>query len=153
MSRDLPRHLLALSLIAATTGLHATEPAQPAHHPLRPISECLRPDRINEWYLVDSRTAIARTGPDRYQIKLEHDCPRLGIGVPGLLFHASEANRLVGESRICGEVGETVSARNQPPCAIAEVSKIDKATFEALEKQALRSGNGAEPKNPPPPRR
>lgn len=118
--------------------------APTARAPLRPQSDCPRIDRINEWHIVDARTVTVRTGPYRYVVGLQADCPRLGIGNPGLLFRANDANRALGDSRICGEVGETVQARDQPPCAIVSVRKVDKVRFDRLTKQARRNGSGAD---------
>jgi hypothetical protein len=116
----------------------------PQHQPMRPVSTCLRSDRINEWHVVGKRTVVARTGPDRYLVKLQSDCPRLGMPPGGLDFHSNPANQAVMPWRICGEAGETVSSRYQPPCAIRSVQKIDKAEFERLRKQAGRHGSGAD---------
>jgi hypothetical protein len=133
--------LLALA-VAATDA--ATAAQMPAHTPLRPISQCLRIDRINEWYIVDDRTAIVRTGPLRYRVDLQSRCPRLGLGPAGLIFRANPSNQVVGESRICGEVGETVRSLHQPPCAIQSVQPIDKATFDRLSSKARRHGSAAD---------
>jgi hypothetical protein len=131
--------ILALTAVAAAGQAYADQPAQEAHQPMRPVSECLRPDRINEWYVVDKRTAIVRTGPDRYLVKLQADCPRLGIG-QSLRFRANESNKVAGLGAICGEAGETVRSRDQPPCAIQSVGKIDKAQFDQLEATATQHG-------------
>jgi hypothetical protein len=137
--------IVALSLLAFASAAGASAPqAAAARHPLRPVSECLRTDRINEWHIVDARTAIVRTGPDRYLVKLQSDCPRLGYPPKGLIFRSNPANQAVKPWVICGEVGETVRSRNQPPCAIQSVSKIDKAEFDRLGKHALRHGSGAD---------
>ena len=143
--------MLVFAIAAASGWAHADSPAAGDRHPMRPVSDCLRPDRINEWYVVDKRTVIARTGPDRYLVKLTADCPRLGIGQQ-LLFRANDSNRAAGMGAICGEVGETVVSRDQPPCGIQSVGKIDKAQFEKLEKHASQHGfmsnDGAQPTKP-----
>ena len=133
---------LTLACIAAVSAAQ-TAPTTPAYHPIRPVSSCLRTDRINEWHIVDARTAIVRTGPDRFLVKLQSDCPRLGYPPKGLVFHSNPANQAVMPWRICGEAGETVRSRNQPPCAIQSVSRIDKAEFDRLRKRAVRHGSGA----------
>ena len=109
-----------------------------------PYAQCIQTDKINEWHIVDARTALVRTGPYRYVVHLKADCPRLGIGVPGLLLRASESGKSVGEGRICGGLGETVSARDQPPCAISSVEMVDKAKFEQMREHAARHGIAAE---------
>jgi hypothetical protein len=137
--------LLALSLaVAANAAPAQTKPKAPAYTPLRPVADCLRTDRINEWHIVNSRTITARTGPDRYLVKLQVACPRLSYGPPTLLFHSNRANQAVIPFSICGEAGETVRARDQPPCPIQSVRKIDKAEFDKLSAHASRSGSGAD---------
>lgn len=140
---------LLLALVAGTGAVQAAETA-PAHSPL-PAGDCIDTTQINEWHIVDDRTAIVRTGPKRYLVTLQSACPRLGTPPPGLIFRANPSNTVVNRSRICGEVGETVHSRYQPPCAIQSVSKIDKARFDQLSAHALRHGSGAElPTSMPP---
>ncbi|WP_266170089.1 DUF6491 family protein [Dyella subtropica] len=141
--------ILVLTMAAASGLAHADKQADnpadnpaEAHEPLRPVSDCMRPDRINAWYVVDTRTTVVSNGPNYYLIKLESECPRLGIG-RSLLFKANESNRIAGLGAICGETGETVqSLPHQPPCAIQSVSKIDKDQFDQMEKQAIQRGYG-----------
>ncbi|SEJ10923.1 DUF6491 family protein [Frateuria terrea] len=133
--------LLLLATVGCATAFAGDAP--PTRKPL-PYAQCIQTDRINEWHIVDKRTAVVRTGPYRYAVHLKADCPRLGIGVPGFLLHASESGKVAGEGRICGGLGETVSARDQPPCAISSVELIDKASFERMRKHAARHGSGAE---------
>jgi len=131
-------------LLFATAGCTAAFAAGlPARKPL-PYAQCIQTDKINEWHIVDKRTALVRTGPYRYAVHLKADCPRLGIGVPGFLLHASESGKVAGGNRICGDLGETVAARDQPPCAISSVEPIDEASFERMRKHAARHGSGAE---------
>ncbi len=41
---------------------------------------------------------------------------------------------------LCGEAGETVASRDQPPCAVQSAAKIDKAQFEQLSAAAIKHG-------------
>lgn len=129
---------------AANAAIVVAGVASPTHQPL-PHAKCIQTDKINEWHIVDSRTALVRTGPYRYVVHLKAACPRLGVGLPGLRLRANESNKAVGGGRICGEMGETVSSRDQPPCAISSVELIDKSRFEQLRKHALRHGSAVEP--------
>lgn len=134
--------LLLLAALLATSALPAIAAGQdktPAYTPLRPVSECLRPDRVNEWYVVDEKTVIARTGPDRYLIKLQAKCPQLGIG-QSLRLRPNRANQAAGMGAMCGEAGETVASRDQPPCAVQSIAKIDKAQFDSLGRKASKHG-------------
>ena len=136
-----PAFLLPAALLAASA-LPASAVGQdktPAYTPLRPVSDCLRPDRVNEWYVVDDMTVIARTGPDRYLIKLQAKCPQLGIG-QSLRFRPNRANQAAGMGAMCGEVGETVASRDQPPCAVQSISKIDKVQFDSLGSKSRKHG-------------
>lgn len=138
--------LLSVALALAAGTAHAqAKPASPTHTPLRPVSACLRTDRINEWHIVNARTLTVRTGPDRYLVKLQADCPRLSYGPPALAFGVNASNKAVAPFSICGEAGETVRSSQQPPCAIAAVGKIGKAEFDRLSAHAKRSGSGANP--------
>jgi len=134
--------ILLLALAVGTGAVQAAETPS-ARIPLH-TSDCIDPSQINEWHIVDARTAIVRTGPKRYLVTLQSACPRLGISPPGLMFRPNQSNALVNQGRICGEVGETVRSRNQPPCAIESVSQIDKARFDQLSAHAKRHGSGAD---------
>ena len=131
--------LLLLLATASSAAFAASAPDKAL-----PYAQCIQTDKINEWHVVDARTALVRTGPYRYLVHLKADCPRLGIGVPGFLLQASESGKSVGGGRICGDVGERVSARDQPPCAISSVEMVDKATFEQMRGHAARHGSGAD---------
>ncbi|HEX7816712.1 DUF6491 family protein [Dyella sp.] len=147
MNAALP--LLALSLLSASRSAHAADNPAHAFKPLRPMSSCLRTDRIDEWHIVDARTAIVRTGPQRYLVKLQSECPNLGVGTQGLVFRPNQANAINAQGRICGEAGESVRSRDQPPCGIQSVRLVNKSTFDTLSKQAGRHGHGAEQQTPP----
>jgi hypothetical protein len=142
--------IVPILLLALTVGAGAVQAAEtPAARtplPRTPLhtSDCIDPSQINEWHIVDARTAIVRTGPKRYLVTLQSACPRLGIPPPGLMFRPNRSNAVVNQGRICGEAGETVRSRNQPPCAIESVSKIDKARFDQLSAHAMRHGSGAD---------
>ncbi|WP_108471139.1 DUF6491 family protein [Rhodanobacter thiooxydans] len=142
MKTILPPLLLALVVGTGTGAAQAAETA-PVRSPL-PAADCIDTTQINEWYIVDARTAIVRTGPKHYLVTLQNDCPRLGTPPPGLIFRPNPSNAIVNRGRICGEVGETVRSRYQPPCAIESVSKIDKARFRQLGEHAIRHGSGVE---------
>jgi hypothetical protein len=136
--------LIPLLLLTLTIGAGAVQAAETpsAHTPLH-TSDCIDTSQINEWHIVDARTAIVRTGPKRYLVTLQSACPKLATP-PGLIFRPNRSNAVVNQGRICGEAGETVHSRNQPPCAIESVSKIDKARFDQLSASAKRHGSGAD---------
>jgi hypothetical protein len=128
--------ILAFAL-AASMGTVLAQSA-PAGKTL-PYRDCIRLDQINEWHVVDARTAIVRTGPyQRYLVKLQSDCPRLGIGNAGLMFVPSESDKAISPPRICGGLGEKVRARSQPGCAIDSLSLIDEAAFDDYRAKAKR---------------
>lgn len=136
--------LLALSFAAVASAAAAqTSPKAPAYTPLRPVSDCLRTDRINEWHVVNTRTLTVSNGPNRFLVKLQAACPQLGYGPPTLRFQSSRANQAVAPFSICGEAGESVRSTQPPPCPIQSVSRIDKATFDRLSAHARRNGSGA----------
>lgn len=119
-----------LALTLATTASAAWAQSEPARNTL-PYKDCIRLDQINEWHVVDPKTAIVRTGPYlRYLVKLKASCDKLGIGNPGLMFVPSDADKATTPPRICGGVGEKVRSPIQPGCAIESVSLIDETTFK-----------------------
>lgn len=135
--------LVSILLLAlAASVVQATEAPLP-RSPL-PAGDCIDTTQTNEWHIVDDRTAIVRTGPKRYLVTLQSACPRLGTPPPGLIFRPNQSNAHVNQGRICGEVGEMVYSRNQPPCAIQSVSKIDKPRFDDLKAHSNRHGSGAD---------
>ncbi|WP_426700322.1 DUF6491 family protein [Rhodanobacter sp. Col0626] len=126
----------ALAVAASTVQAAGTPP------PRTPLlsADCIKTSQINDWRIVSARTAIVRTGPKRYLVTLQNDCPQLSHP-PGLIFRSSQSG--INEGRICGSIGETVRSRHQPACAIESVSLIDKARFEQLTEDAkhYRSSN------------
>ena len=140
------RHLFIASLLL-TVAAHAAEKA-PADGPAsdaRPLefNDCMRTDRITDWKVIDDQTVIVATGPDRYVVKTDVACPRMGLG-GGIHFKTAESNKAVGAFRICGTPTEKVERiHNDAPCSIQSVSKIDKATYTTMSKKAKLSGSGA----------
>ena len=102
-------NVLAL-LLALPTGIVCAQDA--SHQPIRPVSDCMRIDRINDWAVVDDRTVIVSNGPNRFKVTTEASCPRLGIG-NSLRFRAAPDKNSLGLSAICGETGE-VGIRPRP---------------------------------------
>jgi hypothetical protein len=127
--------LLAFTLASSAGIALAQSQPTPARTTL-PFKDCIRIDQINEWHVVDLRTAIVRTGPyQRYLVNLQADCQKLGIGNPGLAFVPNQAEKAVGY-RICGAVGEKVRSRYQPPCGIQSVSLISEDQFNSYRTKA-----------------
>lgn len=119
--------------VAAGSALAQSAPA-PA---TLPYKDCMRIDQINEWHVVDPQTAIVRTGPyQRYLVKLQASCDKLGIGNQGLQFVPSRADKAIGSFRMCGGVGEKVRSPIQPACAIKSISLIDEATYDNYRSHA-----------------
>jgi Family of unknown function (DUF6491) len=130
------RHFLCISLLAAGT-VHGAD--ELPNKPMRPVADCINTSRINEWYVLDAQTVTVRTGPDRYLVKTEASCPWLGTGQK-LGFRASPDKRAIGLPRICGDSGDVVFSRDQPPCGVQAVTKLDKATFDQMKAQAKHNG-------------
>ncbi len=126
---------LSLSLMAVTVGATSTRAAEPPPRRPLPAADCINTSQINDWSIVDARSAIVRTGPKHYLVTLQVDCPQLSHP-PGLIFRSSRSPLAKGS--ICGSIGETVHSRGQPECAIESVTIIDKARFTQLGAQARR---------------
>lgn len=141
--------IVTVMLLALAVGaVHAADKT-PHWKPL-PTAQCIDPSQINEWHIVDARTAIVRTGPKRYLVTLQNACPRLGMPPKGLMFRPNRSNLAVNNGHICGEAGETVRSQQQPPCAIQSIRMIDKARFDQLSARARRHGSGADQPTPMP---
>lgn len=140
--------LRSLALTAALMGIAAAPLHAQGHppvmkdKPLRPVSSCMDPTRIDQWRVIDNHTLIVRNGPRHYLITTRGACPKLGRYGASIRFHLSRSASITGQ-RICGDIGEMVSSRAQPPCAIDRVKPISKARFKALDQQAIRKGTRA----------
>jgi hypothetical protein len=132
--------IAALLALSVGTTAAAKDVDGPVPHAQLRGSDCIDTGNINEWKIVDARTAIVRTGPKRYLIKLQSSCPQLKHP-PGLMFRTRSAGG-ADQGRICGGIGETVRTRGQPACAIQSVSMIDKAQFDELNARGTRYMKG-----------
>lgn len=124
---------LLFAVTAAASAAQAPSQRRASTSPL-PAADCIRTDRIDDWHIVNARTAIVRTGPKNYLVTLRHDCPKLSHP-PGLIFSHSNGQG-IAQGTICGSVGETVHSRDQPPCAIESVRLIDKPHYQQLSDEA-----------------
>lgn len=129
MSR-LPFWLLTATLGAMTAPAAGSD----RHAPLRPVSECLDPDRARGWVLVSSDELLVDAGRRHYRIMLSYACPGLATS-PQLAFEAGAVGR------VCGDVGEAVRPLDRlaggRACDIARVEQI-----EADEYRQRSAGGG-----------
>lgn len=135
-------HALGIGLLWGAASMAAAAQDTP-RDALKPVSSCPRLDRITDWAVVDDRTVILRNGPQRFVAKTQSSCPRLGTG-NSLRFVSSPDKKAVGEWRICGDVGDMVVSRDQPPCAVVSVKPVDKPTYDRLAKAAKHRGSAAD---------
>lgn len=140
MKKLVPTLLFALT--AAASAVQAAPSPASSTSPL-PAADCIRTDRVNDWHIVNARSAIVRTGPRNYLVTLKSDCPQLSHP-PGLIFRTSPNHQGMTEGRICGSIGETVHSRGQPPCAIESVRLIDKVRYGQLSDEARRYRKGGD---------
>ncbi len=134
MKMLIPTLLFALS--AAASAVQAG-PSPPSSTSSLRAADCIQTDRINDWHIVNARSAIVRTGPKYYLVTLESECPQLSHP-PGLIFRSSPNHEGMTQGRICGSIGETVHSRGQPPCAVESVRMIDKMRYDRLGEEARR---------------
>ncbi|HEY4292146.1 DUF6491 family protein [Luteibacter sp.] len=137
------RYLLAASLLITCAAVQAQDTSPQARNEL-PVNDCMRTDRISNWAMVDNRTVVVANGPNFFKVTTTVDCPRMDLG-GGIRFRAAENIKAVAPMRICGSINEQIVRRDDPPCQIGSVEKIDKATYKSLEKNARHKGSGAEP--------
>ncbi|HET6603412.1 MAG TPA: DUF6491 family protein [Xanthomonadaceae bacterium] len=109
-------------LPAALALITAAAPASDRHAPLRPVSDCLDPDRARGWVMVSSDELLVDAGRRHYRIMLSYACPELGTST-ALAFEAGAV------SRVCGDIGESVRPldrlRGARACDIARVERIE----------------------------
>jgi hypothetical protein len=110
-----------------------------ALQPLRPVSECLDPDRARGWHLVDSDEILVDAGRKRFHLQLSPSCPELAF-TDTVGFRSGD-----GIGRICGSAGDTVvAARHSPiglPCRIVKVTPLTREQYAAkLEGDDLPTG-------------
>lgn len=136
--------LIATSLLLAPVAATAAGAPPPLDRHELPVADCMRTDRISNWAMVNDRTVIVANGPNFYKVTTSVDCPRMDLG-GGIHFKGAENIKAVAPMRICGSISEQIIRRDDPPCQIQTVQKIDKATYQQLEKKAKHKGSGAEP--------
>lgn len=134
------RYLSAACLLLVSVAANAAGAAPQARQEL-PVSECMRTDRISNYTVVDARTVTVANGPNFFKITTNVDCPRMDLG-GGVRFKSSDSIKAVQPMAICGSINEKIVRRDEPPCTIQSVEKIDKATYEQLNKSHKTSGPG-----------
>ena len=96
-----------------------------------PYAQCLRPDRVGEWYATGADGLVLRADRYYYRVTMANaQCPRFGVGAS---LHFRLNNTL---DRACGDVNEAVVGDDGVPCPIAHIEVIDKEAFRAAEQAA-----------------
>ena len=121
-------------LAIAVCGLFAT--AASAQERL-PYAQCLRPDRVGEWYATGPDALVLRADRYYYRVTTKVVCPRFGLGA-SLQFRLN--NTL---DRACGDANEAVVGDDGLPCPIARIEVIDKDAFRQAEKAAREAREAA----------
>jgi hypothetical protein len=146
------------AVLFTSTVAMAGQPTTPAGPVLQPQSECLVPDEVKNWGVVDDRRLVVETlGPRYYDIKLTSDCSELQARSNisfrnGSSFNfAGAAPALTGtmgadDGRICGDINDAVVAHGSEPatgkaCDIAQIRRIDAGTFDAVFGKSAEEGN------------
>lgn len=114
-------------LLALTAGAAETAPRLP-------YAECLRPDRVGEWYATGPDSLVVRADRYYYRVTMTTaQCPRFGRGAA---LHFRLANTL---DRACGDANEAIVGDDGIPCPIARIETIDKDEFRREEKAAAQN--------------
>jgi hypothetical protein len=121
---------LAWMLAALGAPALAAERPDPGYAPVRPMSECLDPDRARSWHLLDSDEVLVDAGRKRFHLQLQFACPELGHDHT-VVFRAG-----TGIGRLCGHPGDvivTVPARGRRThCPISSITPLGPEQYEAL---------------------
>jgi hypothetical protein len=134
------RYLSAACLLFVSVAAQAAGAPPPERHEL-PVNDCMRTDRISNYTVVDARTVTVANGPNFFRITTDVDCPRMDLG-GGVRFKSADNIKAIQPMAICGSINEKIIRRDDPPCTIQSVEKIDKATYEQLNRKHKTSGPG-----------
>lgn len=98
--------------------------------PLRPVSECLDPDRARSWQMLDSNRLLVDAGRRHYLIELAWSCPELGTHAD-LVFRSHNAG-----GRVCGDIGDSIVPQGSGGnilgrCDIARIIRISAEQYAA----------------------
>ena len=148
--------LLVLSLTTLFATTSAAQAAESAGSPaIRPVSQCLRTDRISDWKVIDDQHLMVKSLGSRYfDIRLTAHCPRLTSssyigfrdGAQPLMQpsrrtgNAPGQNPITTDGRICGDIGDAVIPQSgtvdatQPPCDIASIQRVDEEIWKSAKK-------------------
>lgn len=135
--------ILAVALISTIVIAGGPPPASTSA-PLRPTADCLEPDQVRNWGVVDQRRLVVETlGQRYYDIQLTSDCSDL-LTRPYISFRDG-ATMGADDERICGDINDAVVPRGgtmaAPACDIARIRRIDKPTFDGVFGQPPDVGN------------
>lgn len=153
----------SLLLMVGATLMASAVPAIAAERtgakPIRPVSQCLRTDRISDWKVIDDQRLLVKSLGNRYfDIQLANHCPRLTSssyvgfrdGVQPLMSPSRPASSAPGQNptttdgRICGDIGDAVIPQagsidmSQPPCDIASIRPMDAESWKSAVKAGRR---------------
>lgn len=146
------------AVLLTSTVAMAGEPPTQAFPILQPTSECLVPDEVKNWGVIDQRRLVVETlGQRYYDIKLTSDCselqtrPQISFRNGSSLGFAGTSSTLAAtmgadDSRICGDINDAIVAHGSEPatgkaCDIAQIRRIDAGTFEAVFGKSSEEGN------------
>ena len=143
------------AVLLTSTLAVAGEPPTQASPPLQPTSECLVPDQVKNWGVIDQRRLVVETlGQRYYDIKLTSDCsdlqtrPQISFRNGSSLESAGTLAETMGADggRICGDINDAVIPHgSEPPtgkaCDIAQIRRIDAKTFEGVFGKSAADGN------------
>ena len=91
---------------------------------IRPVSQCIDPDRVRGWRDLDSFRALIDVGRQHYLIETGFHCPALTRGI-NLRLSA------LAFGRICGDTGEYVVV-DGGRCPIDRVKLLSPAEYDDL---------------------
>lgn len=117
---------LALGLVSGTA--HAAQGTP--DNPIRPLSECLDPERARGWTSISDDEILVDAGPKKFLLRFARACTDLNF-TPVLRFRPS-----VGNGRICGHSTDAVLGDSRGgvamPCTLSSVVSIDANAYRAL---------------------
>ena len=115
-----------------------------SYKPLRPMSQCLIPERVRDWAYVNDQEILVNAGRKKYRIRMSYGCSALAFGS----FIRFDPGPGIG--RMCGNLNEAVIA-DGTRCHVAAVERIDQDEWDrTLEQPGVSLNRHAQGRAPTP---
>lgn len=112
----------------------AATPDVAAPTPIRPYSNCLDADHLNNWFVASSSTLYASDSNNYFRINMDGVCPRMGK-TGSIRFQS--ATHTGSDTRICGDDTDRLFTDAGISCSIGSVVSISATDFDDAQQKAI----------------